>query len=83
MGGQHRCLSHMGWDAPSKSSAPLCWKTQGDGERLFQIQLTPHEAPWAQRGKLRQGTRRSQAHPQHQWRIQALSIPQVPPGALW
>lgn len=56
MGGQHRCLTHMEWGAPSKSSAPLCWKTQGDGEHFFLIQLTTYKATLAQRGKLRQGT---------------------------
>lgn len=60
--------SGMGWDPQA-----VCWKTPGDAERCFPIHLTLPEAPWAQRGKLRQGREHSEACPQHQ--IQALSIP--------
>lgn len=60
------------WDGTLHPQA-VYWKTPGDAEHCFLIHLTLPEAPWAQRGKLRQSRQCSQAQPQHQ--IQALSIP--------
>lgn len=60
----------VGWDSPSTSSVlENPWRCRA----LFPNPFNLPEAPWAQRGKLRQSRQCSQAQPQHQ--IQALSIP--------